>query len=101
LLDLPVMTTSLSENVDMMAIGKVIPVGEIDYETLGSVETETSKIISKHMALLEHYRNDANLIREDIISAVSAEIPEPLLYMLLKYKQQYYPILYNPVKHAL
>jgi superfamily II DNA or RNA helicase len=95
LLDLPVLTESKVENVDMQNIGTLIEVGEIDYEVLGRIETNSSPIISRHMAVLEHNREEAKSIPDDIISALSADIEKPILFLLLQCNSQHHLVIYD------
>ena len=95
LLDLPVLTESKVENVDMQNIGKIIDVGEIDYEILGLIETNSSPIISRHMAVLEHNREEAKNIPDDIISALSVDIEKPILFLLLQQDSEHHLVIYD------
>lgn len=101
LLDLPVLTESKHEDVDLGEIGELIEVGEIDYEILGQIETNSSPIISRHMAVLEHNREDANEISDDIVSAVVRDVDHPMLFLLLQIDSQHHLVLYNIESHSI
>lgn len=95
LLDLPVLTEESIENVDMQSIGQVIDLGEIDYEILGNMETNSSPIISKHMAVLEHNRAEAESIPDDIVSATNVDIEHTHLFLLLQHNNTHHLVLYD------
>jgi len=98
ILDLPVITTQDIHDIDMYQIGRVIELGEIEYETLSEIEVETSSILSRHMAQLEHNRESASEIPDDIVSAAynqDKRIGSPYIFVLLKQDTQYYTVIYD------
>lgn len=98
LLDLPVITTLRSHDVNMSELGRVIEIGEIEYETLSESDLETSTILSRHMALLEHNRSEAQSIEDDIVSAFissDSRLKSARIYLLVHHGNRYYPIVMN------
>lgn len=98
LLDLPVITTLTSHDVNMLELGRIIELGEIEYETLSETDLETSTILSRHMALLEHNRSKAQSIEDDITSALisdDARLKFPRIFLLVYHGSRYHPIVMN------
>lgn len=104
LLDIPVITTEKNHNVDMFGLGRIIELGEIGYDALSASDIETSAILSKHMALLEHHRSEAEVISDDIVSAMTSGDPRVknmLVVLLLKRFGTYHIAVYDVVKQQL
>lgn len=98
LLDLPVITTLASHDVNMLELGRIIELGEIEYETLSETDMETSSILSRHMALLEHNRSKAQSIEDDITSALishDTRLKFPRIFLLVQHGSRYHPIVMN------
>ncbi|KAB2893820.1 MAG: hypothetical protein F9K28_07675 [Bacteroidetes bacterium] len=98
ILDLPVITTEHERTIDMYQLGTVIEMGEIVYERLSDTEIETSSIISKHMSRLEHNRAEAEMISDDIVSAMenpNLRVKVVYIYVLLKHSGRYFTVVYN------
>jgi hypothetical protein len=95
ILDMPTLTRHSQHEVDLQSLGgdqRIIRVGEIDLHVL---EDRDSSKIFEHTATLVRYKDQANKISDDIISALAYDGKVKLIYVLLKVDDKYRWTVYD------
>ena len=95
IMDMPTITRQAQQEIILNTLGgeqRIIKVGEIDLQEL--IDLESSKIFD-HTATLDHNRDEAMDIPDDIISAMAYEGKERLLYLLFKINDKYQWAIYD------
>jgi SNF2 family DNA or RNA helicase len=94
LIDLAVLTEQGQQilNLPDLASQVTIKQGQLDLEDLADLEISP---YFKHTAKLQENRDYASQIPSDIISAKTYLGSNPLIYILLKYKNKYYRVVYD------
>lgn len=100
LIDMPVLTASSTQQVDMMemASGVTIQSGELNLESLADLDTSP---YYQHTAKLQANRDYASTLAFDLSSAKVYPGKTHLLYMLVVHKEQYRRLLYEPLINEL
>lgn len=95
LIDLPVLTTGKTVLVDLPDLASQVTIteGELNLDHLANLEISS---YFKHTAKLQEHRVYAKQIPDDIISAKTYVEADPLIYVLLKYKDKYHTVTYDP-----
>ena len=95
LIDLPVLTTEQTEEIDLPENASQITIesGQLNMDALADVDISP---FYQHTANLQLHRDYAQTIPDDILSAKSFSGETPCLYLLLFYDLAYYTVLYYP-----
>ena len=95
LIDLPVLTTEQTEEIDLPENASQITIesGQLNMDALADVDISP---FYQHTANLQLHRGYAQTIPDDILSAKSFSGETPCLYLLLFYNLTYYTVLYYP-----
>lgn len=101
LIDLPVLTTSTMQEIYMPDVAPQKVMMESGKLKLDKADDLGVSPFYKHTAQLQLNRDYASNINSDIISAKSYKGQNPLIYVLLKYKDQYNWSVYNPKSKQL
>jgi superfamily II DNA or RNA helicase len=99
LIDLPVLTTSTSQEIDLpeMASSVTIRSGQLNLEDFADGDISP---YYQHTARLQLNREYAKTILNDITSAKLYDGDRLMLYVLLRHERKYHPILFDPRKKA-
>ena len=95
LIDLPVLTTEQTEEIDLLENASQITIesGQLNLDALADVDISP---FYQHTAKLQLNRDYAEMIPDDIISARYFSKKVPCVYVLLFHNQTYYTVLYYP-----
>lgn len=95
LIDLPVLTTGKTQQVELPDLASQITIreGELNLDDIADLEISS---YFEHTSRLQEHRRYAQEISSDIISAKTYVQAHPLIYVLLKHQMKYHTIIYNP-----
>lgn len=100
LIDLPVLTQQLSRNLTLAEWAgnsdRFIESGSLSLENDDEDKWVSSYYL--HTRKLHSHREYVENLDSDLVSAMTYKGEKPLLYLLLKYQNQYYFLLYDPKK---
>lgn len=94
LTDLPVLTASHTQELSMPELASQVTIrsGQLDLSDLADIDISP---YYQHTAQLQQHRKYANSLTNDIISAKTYSDITPAIYILLKYQEQYYGLIYE------
>ena len=94
LIDLPVLTTGKTQQVEVPDLASQITIreGELNLDDLAEIEISSH---FEHSAKLQEHRADAEKITSDIISAKTYAKTHPEVYVLLKHHNKYHTVVYS------
>ena len=96
LIDLPVLTVSVIQEIYMQDVAPQKVLVESGNLKLDTADDKYVSPYYKHMAQLQQHREYAEKISPDIISAKTYDGQIPQMYVLVKYNEEYYVLLYEP-----
>ncbi|MEQ8467190.1 helicase-related protein [Coleofasciculus sp. E1-EBD-02] len=102
LTDLPVLTTNAQQEIDMPEFASNTRV-TIESGNLVWEQTDDEGVSSyyQHTQKLHSHREYAQNLDSDLVSALTYSGESVLLYILLKYQEEYYILLYDPDKEEM
>jgi len=93
--DIPVLTGDQSQDLSMMDLASRSSIRSVDLD-LQEVEGLETSPYYKHTANLQLYRDYANTLLSDLVSAKTYSGQHPIVYVLIKLDKEYKSILYTP-----
>ena len=95
IIELPVLTTAESEelNITELTSEATMESGELDLDALADLEISP---YYEHTAKLQINREYAKTLSDDLISGKSYSGQQHLLYLLIRYNNNYYGMFYDP-----
>ncbi|MBP0028643.1 helicase-related protein [Roseofilum sp. Guam] len=95
IIELPVLTTAETEELNVTALTSEVTIksGELDLDALADLEISP---YYEHTAKLQINREYAKTLSDDLISGKSYSGQQHLLYLLIRYNNNYYGMFYNP-----
>ncbi len=96
LIQMPVLTGNPTQEVNMLDVpGVTIRSAELDL--LEELARADASPFYQHTANLQNHRDYALALKSDLVSALTTnQVRSPHLYILLNYRGEFYPLLYNP-----